>query len=70
MTKKEFMGKHFETKFLPKEIESPAIINIYGDRVANVLWKGNYALVFLLINKEIADSYRKYFDYLWKISKM
>jgi sugar-specific transcriptional regulator TrmB len=69
MTKGEFMGKFFETKFLPDEIESPAVINIYGDRVVNVLWKDNNPLCFLLINKDIADSYRKYFDYLWKISK-
>jgi HTH-type transcriptional regulator, sugar sensing transcriptional regulator len=69
MTKKEIMGKYFETKFLPEEIESPAVINIYGDRVANVLWKNNNPLCFLLINKDIADSYRKYFDYLWKSSE-
>jgi len=66
MVKKEFMGKYFETRFLPEELESPAIINIYGDRVVNVLWKNNYPLCFLLINKEIADSHRKYFEYLWK----
>lgn len=69
MTRKAFMGRLFETRFLPEELESPAIINIYGDRVANVLWKKNNPLVFLLINKEIADSYRKYFEYLWKLAK-
>jgi HTH-type transcriptional regulator, sugar sensing transcriptional regulator len=68
MARTKFTGKYFQTKFLPEELESPAVINIYGDRVVNVLWKGNYPLCFLLINKEIADSYRKYFDYLWKIS--
>jgi len=68
MTKKLFMGKYFETKFLAEELESPAIINIYGDRVVNVLWKKNYPLCFLLINNEIADSHRKYFDYLWKMA--
>ena len=69
MAKPEFMGKYFETRFLPDEIENPSVINIYGDRVVNVLWKGKNPLCFLLINKDIADSYRKYFDYLWKISK-
>ena len=69
MSKKEFMGKYFETKFLPEELESPTVINIYGDRVVNVLWKKNYPVCFLLINKEIADSYRKYFYYLWKLAK-
>ena len=69
VSKKEIMGNFFETKFLPEEIESPAVINIYGDRVVNVLWKDKTPLCFLLINKDIADSYRKYFNYLWKISK-
>ena len=69
MSKKEFMGKYFETKFLPEELESPAIINVYGDRVVNVLWKNKYPTCFLLINKEIANSYRKYFYYLWSLAK-
>ena len=66
---KNLMGKMLEIKFLPKEIENPSIINIYGDRVANVLWKGKYPICFLLINKEIADSYRNYFEWLWKLAK-
>lgn len=69
MAKKQFMGAYFETKFLPDEVESPAVINIYGDRVVNVLWKKDYPLCFLLINNEIADSYRRYFSYLWRIAK-
>ncbi len=69
MTKNDFMGKYFQTKFLPESIENPAVINIYGDRVANILWKNNEPICFLLINKEISDSYRKYFDYLWNLAK-
>ena len=69
MAKKDFMGNYFATKFLPDEIESPAIINIYGDRVVDVLWKKSHPICFMLINKEIADSYRKYFYYLWKLAE-
>ena len=69
ISKNQYMGKYFKIKFLPEDLESPAVINIYGDRVVNVLWKGKYPLCFLLINKEISDSYRKYFDYLWKMAK-
>jgi len=69
LSRKKLMQKNFEMRFLPKEIESPAVINIYGDRVVNVLWKGKSPLCFMLINKEIADSYRKYFSFLWKSSK-
>ena len=39
MATPKFMGDHFETRFLPDSVESPAVINIYGDCVVNVLWK-------------------------------
>ena len=61
--------KLMETKFLPKEYSSPAVINIYADRVVNVLWQGENPICFMIINKEIADSYRKWFNLLWKYSK-
>ena len=65
ITKLELM----ETKFLPKEYSSPAVINIYGDRVVNVLWKGEVPICFMIINKDIADSYRKWFELMWKFAK-
>lgn len=68
MAKRAVIGKYFETRFLPEEIESPAVINVYGDRVVDVLWKQRYPLCFMLINREIADAYRKYFEYLWRTS--
>jgi len=58
-----------EKRFLPEHISNPAVINIYGDRVVNVLWKGNYPLCFVMVNKDIADAYRKYFELLWSASK-
>jgi len=58
-----------ETKFLPKEYSSPAVINIYADRVVNVLWNGDNPICFMIINKDIADSYRKWFDFMWKTAK-
>lgn len=58
-----------ENKYLPKEVDNPAVINIYGDRIVNLLWKDNYPILFLLVNRDIADSYRKYFQLLWKISR-
>ncbi len=57
-----------EFRFLPDHIDNPAVINIYGDRVVNVLWKGDYPICFMVINKEMADAYSKYFDLLWKNS--
>ena len=58
-----------EIRFLPKYVNNPAVINIYGDRVVDILWKGTEPLCFMMINKDLADAYRKYFDFLWKASK-
>lgn len=69
MTKKEVMGKLFQTRFLPENIENPAAISIFGDHVVNVVWHQDRPLCFILMNKEIAASYRSYFDYLWKMAK-
>ncbi|VVB99567.1 HTH-type sugar sensing transcriptional regulator TrmBL1 [uncultured archaeon] len=60
---------HAESRFLPPHISNPAVINIFGDRVVNVLWKGDYPLCFVMVNKDIADAYRKYFEMLWQVSK-
>jgi sugar-specific transcriptional regulator TrmB len=66
---KGIAGEGYDVRFLPEEFESPALINIYGDRVVDVLWKGSEPLCFMLINKDIADAYRQYFNYLWKIAR-
>lgn len=58
--------KLMEKRFLPEGYSSPAVINIYGDRVVNVLWKGEVPICFMIINKEIADSYIKWFELIWK----
>jgi len=65
MTKLKFI----ETRFLPAHIDNPAVINIYADRVVNVLWKDNSPICFVMENKYIAEAYKKYFELLWKISK-
>jgi len=64
ITKLELM----ESKFLPKEYSSPAVINIYANRVVNVLWTKDIPMCFMIINKEIADSYRKWIKLLWNDS--
>ena len=58
----------YEYKILPEELVSPHVIFIYGDKIANVLWSES-PFAFVIQNKEIADSYRKYFSFLWRITK-
>src|SRR3989338_1693795 len=61
--------KLMETRCLPKEVSSPAVINIYGDIVVSVLWKEDTPLCFMVINQDIADAYRKWFELLWRHSE-
>ena len=61
--------KDTEIRFLPDTVHNPVVINVYGDHVVSLVWKEKYPLCFMIINKEIADAYRTYFDLLWKMTK-
>ncbi len=57
-----------EIRVLPKEYITPAVVNIYGNKTATILWNKE-PLAFVVKNKEYADSFRQYFNLLWKIAK-
>lgn len=59
---------YIEYKVLPKTYTVPNVVWIFGDKVANVLWTEE-PIAFVVDNKEIAQSYREYFEYLWKTTK-
>ena len=58
----------FEVRTLPKEYVTPAEVNIYQDKVFTILWTKE-PQAWVIENKAVADSYRKYFDVLWKTAK-
>jgi len=55
-------------KYLPESHISNVATNIYGDNVAISIWTKD-PIAILIRQKEIADSYRKQFEILWKIAK-
>jgi sugar-specific transcriptional regulator TrmB len=66
-------GKHkkaplSEIKYLSDEYSGPAAINIYGNNVAIIHWSEKPDGI-LIESEGIADSYRKYFDLIWRIAK-
>ena len=63
--------KLIESKFLPKELTGPPnVIWIYGNKVTNILWLETTPIAFVVHDKQIAESYRKYFNFLWnKVEK-
>jgi HTH-type transcriptional regulator, sugar sensing transcriptional regulator len=57
-----------EIKYLPKEYFPPVRTMIYGNKVAIVDFT-NPITTIIIEKKEIADSYKKHFELLWKIAK-
>lgn len=58
----------FEGKSFTYGFESKSVVNIFGNKVAIVLWK-DYPSAFMIDNKEIADSFRKWFNFIYKSLK-
>jgi len=61
--------KPIETKlnsyrWIPKEYGLPSSTIIYGNKTAILIWTG---IGIIIKSKEVADSYRSYFELLWKI---
>jgi|SRR3989344_8094123 len=55
-------------KYIPEEYGSPLAINIYGDKIAILLWSEEKPLAIVIKNSVVAESYKKYFELTWKIA--
>jgi len=59
-------------KFLPKKYSNSSIIDIFGDRVVTISNTenrkiDNNATLTVIINKDVADSYRTWFQMIWDL---
>jgi len=50
---------------IPEKYFNPNPVQIYGNNVQTIVW-GNPDYLIIIRNREIADSYRKQFELLWK----
>jgi sugar-specific transcriptional regulator TrmB len=57
-----------EYRFLPKQCIGNTAFEVYGNKVGLFLWSNPNYLI-LIENKDVANSYRKQFDLLWKLAK-
>ncbi|MFC1732825.1 TrmB family transcriptional regulator [candidate division KSB1 bacterium] len=57
-----------EARYLPQEFNSPVSTSICGDEVVIIMWTKT-PLVIQIVNEELADSYKNYFEVLWKIAE-
>ena len=55
-------------KKIPIKFFNPNPTQIYGDNVQIIIW-GNPDHLIIIRSKEVADSYRKQFEFMWKYAK-
>lgn len=61
-------SKNSKFRFISENYFSPAATLIYSNKVGIILFSYPY-LTILIESKEVADSYKSYFEMLWKIGK-
>jgi sugar-specific transcriptional regulator TrmB len=52
-------------RYIKDEFSSPTTTFVYDDKTAIIVWSET-PIATLITSKEVADSYRKYFELLWK----
>ncbi len=57
-----------KTRSLPEGYAGLAATNIYGDKVAIIIWTEE-PIAILIKNKDVAESYMNYFKLLWNIAR-
>ncbi len=61
-------SKFSDHRYLPNLAESPAVTNIYGDKIAIVIWSEEPEAI-LIENAAAAKAYKSYFDVMWDKTK-
>ena len=55
-------------KYVPSEFNSSVSTYIFNNKVALIMWVEN-PLAIIIEHKDVYDSYKNYFEYLWKIAQ-
>ena len=61
-------SKFTEYKEIPSDVKSPATINVYDGKVAIFIWNEKPEAI-LIKNKDISESFKSYFNFMWKNAK-
>ena len=66
---REEIDKNTSThRYLPNLSESPAVTNIYGDKIGIIVWTDEPEGI-IIENAAAAQAYKSYFDFMWKHGK-
>ena len=58
-----------EVRYLPETFASLVSTNIYGKKAAIILWLPHDPIAIVINQPDIAKTFKKYFDMLWKVAK-
>lgn len=61
--------KYSEVRYLPKDLISPSHIYIYEDKLVITLWGKEFRFGIRLKSQEIANRFREFFEWFWKLGK-
>lgn len=57
-----------QTRYVPAKVESPVVTNIYGDKIALIIWT-DIPEAIIIENPAAAKTYRNYFEFMWQKAK-
>jgi len=63
--RKEKDSKTTEYRYFPYDYESPAVTNMYGDKIAILIWTDEPEGI-IIENEATAKAYKSYFDFMWE----
>jgi sugar-specific transcriptional regulator TrmB len=58
------VGSNSAVRFVPKNVESPVVTNVYGNKIAMIIWSEPPEAI-LIENRMAAKAYRSYFEFMW-----
>lgn len=61
-------SKYSKIRYVPKQVMSPAVTTVYSNKVSIILWSETPEAI-IIDNKETADSFRSYFEFMWQHAK-
>ncbi len=57
-----------QTRYVSKSVQSPVVTNIYGDKIALIIWTDEPEGI-IIENEAAAKAYKSYFEFMWKHAK-
>lgn len=61
-------NKHTSIRYFDKDFEPLTQTDVHENKIAIIVWVEE-PILFLIENREVAKSYKRYFDDMWKIAK-